>query len=79
MPKRIYVGNLPVKIDRDQIESAFSGRGPIKVVKHAQQKGKALLEVSGDPQKFVDHFDGKSVGNTVVSVTIHHAEQDVLI
>jgi hypothetical protein len=72
MAKRIYVGNLPVKIDRKQLEKYFTSAGeawkPIRLTDLDPHARKATLEIGGDAKSFVSQFDGKSIGNTVISV-----------
>ena len=72
MPKRIYVGNLPVKADERDLERACSEHGTVTEV---EIKGnKARISMSSGLEAAAKALEGRVVGGNTLSITIHHDE-----
>ena len=71
MSKRIYVGNLPFDTTERDVERLFSDYRPIKVerLKAEGQHQTAIISVSRGAEEIIQTFDGKSVGNTAITVS----------
>ncbi len=73
MPKRIYVGNLPVKAEAEHLEDFCGKHGEVTSV---EVKGtKARISMASGLESAAKALDGHVVGGNTLSITINHEEQ----
>ena len=73
MPKRIYVGNLPFDLPKQDIHNAFSKFGPVESVKMDQDRpGQASVDMTNTPdaQKAVQTLNNSSLGGKSIQVKL---------
>lgn len=86
MPKRIYVGNLPFDVEREDIGRLLDGQGEVKSVDLQPDSAKkttiAIIVFEGEgPNTVVKALNGRNVaGRKIVvstdrEVVINHEEQ----
>ena len=78
MPKRIYVGNLPLKAEAADVEAAFTKIGPVASVEMKTSKdgesAVAVIVFEEELESFkVDAMNGRMVGGN--KIVINHEEQ----
>lgn len=77
MPKRIYVGNLPVKAEPRHLEDFCNKHG---VVTKVQVKGsKAIIDMSSGIDSAAKALKAHKPGGNTLEIVVNHEEQDVLI
>lgn len=72
MPKRIYVGNLPVKAEADDLERFCSQHGTVTAVEIRGDKARITMDSGFEAA--AKALDGHVVAGNTLEVVINHEE-----